>query len=187
VTFRNIQTPFIIIFTTTLFLTPLCAQTPSNDDESNSEAQTRQGAASSTTPSKIDKRLFGVLPNYRTVDASIPFAPLSPRRKLSIAGHDSFDWPTYVLAAALTFITPGGKETSSYGSGLGGFANRYLRSSADQIAGNMLAEGFLPILLRQDPRYFRPGTGATWSRMRSALIQTAVAHDDKGRHVFTFF
>ena len=145
-------------------------------------AQTAGGTVEpETTQSKTDKRLFGVLPNYRTVDASVPFASLSRRQKLSIARHDSFDWPTYVLAAGLTFVTPGGKA-ASYGSGLAGFANRYVRTSADQIAGNMLSEGFLPVVLGEDPRYFRPGTGATWSRLRSALAQIAVAHDDKGHH-----
>src|SRR5205823_15106825 len=56
---------------------------------------------------KPDKRLFGVLPNYRTVDASIPFSPLMARQKLSIARHDSFDWPTFGLAAVLTLAMPG--------------------------------------------------------------------------------
>jgi hypothetical protein len=46
---------------------------------------------SSATPE--DKRIFGVLPNYRTAEASIPFAPLSTRQKMTIAYKDSFDWP----------------------------------------------------------------------------------------------
>src|SRR5262245_56625381 len=64
--------------------------------------------AAATTP---DKRLFGVLPNYRTVDAAIPFAKISNRQKLNIARHDSFDWPTYVLAGVLTFATPKDKNS----------------------------------------------------------------------------
>src|SRR5437870_7341105 len=42
-------------------------------------------------PGHPDKRLFGVVPNYRTVDAAIPFQPLTPRQKLTIASHDSFE------------------------------------------------------------------------------------------------
>ena len=56
--------------------------------------------------SKPDKRLFGVLPNYRTTDASLPFSPLSKRQKLSIATHDLFDWPTYATAGFMTAVTP---------------------------------------------------------------------------------
>ncbi len=132
---------------------------------------------------KPDKRLFGVLPNYRTADASAPFSPLSSRQKLSIASHDSFDWPTFVLAGVMTFASPGKKE-NTYGGGFEGFANRYVRSGADQITGNMLTEGFLPVLFRHDPRYFRPGAGSFGSRLGSALGQIVVARNDKGHPVF---
>ena len=103
--------------------------------------------------SKPDKRLFGVLPNYRTTDASLPFSPLSKRQKLSIATHDSFDWPTYATAGFMTAVTPG-SNSKEYGTGLESFANRYARWSADQIIGNMLTEGFLPVALHQDPTVF---------------------------------
>ena len=131
-----------------------------------------------------EKRLFGVVPNYRTADASVPYAPLTQRQKLGIAAHDSFDWPSYVLAAAMTFAMPGANETKSYGTGWSGFANRYVRSSADQIIGNMLTEGFMPALLHEDPRYFRPGTGTFWSRLGSAVSQIAVTRKDSGRRTF---
>src|SRR5437870_12033456 len=163
-----------------LYASPVFAQSSGSGDESVSTA----GSIESTKTEKPDKRLFGVLPNYRTVDASIPFSPLTPRQKLSIASHDSFDWPTYVMAGVLTFAMPGTEDTKLYGTGLEGFANRYVRSSADQIIGNMLTEGFLPVLLRQDPRYFRPGTGTFWSRLRSAVTQIAVARNDSGHQTF---
>jgi hypothetical protein len=159
-----------------LAVAPLTAQ--------ESDAPSTGETAASATAAKTEKRLFGVLPNYRTVDASLPFTPLSPKQKLNIARHDSFDWPTYVLAGVLTFATPGGNQASSYGGGLEGFANRYVRSSADQICGNMLTEGFLPVLLRQDPRYFRPGTGSFGSRLASALSQIVVARNDSGHRIF---
>ena len=137
----------------------------------------------SVTPIKTehspDKRLFGVLPNYRTVSAEIPFTRLTARQKLGIASRDSFDWPTYQLAAFLTFVG----EMKANGT-WPGFANRYVRTSADQIIGNMLTEAFMPILLREDPRYFRPGIGTFWSRPRSAVTQIAVAHNDTGHLTF---
>ena len=171
---------FISLVVAALYASPVFAQSSGSGDESVSTA----GSIESTKTEKPDKRLFGVLPNYRTVDASIPFSPLTRRQKLSIASHDSFDWPTYVMAGVMTFAMPGTEDTKLYGTGLEGFANRYVRSSADQIIGNMLTEGFLPVLLRQDPRYFRPGTGTFWSRLRSALTQTTIARNDSGRRVF---
>jgi len=105
--------------------------------------------------------------------------PLTARQKLNIARHDSFDWPTYALAGVLTFATPGGSH-DNYGTGVEGFLNRYARTSADQICGNMLTEGFLPALLHHDPRYFRPGTGTFAARLGSALGQIVVARNDAG-------
>lgn len=159
----------------------LRAQTGSLADTTETEATKNEIA--NAEPPKTDKRLFGVLPNYRTVDGSIPFSPLSNRQKLSIASHDSFDWPTYVASGFLMFLTPGKSE---YGSGISGYANQYVRSAADQITGNMLSEGFMPVLLHQDPRYFRVGTGKFSTRLFSAISQIVVAKSDQGRPVFNY-
>jgi hypothetical protein len=136
------------------------------------------------SPKPPDKRLFGVLPNYRTANASVPFAPITSKQKLGIASRDSFDWPTYPLAAVMTFAMPGKEEVKAYGSGWSGFANRYVRSSADQVIGNMFTEGFIPAVLHHDPRYFRAGSGTLWSRLTNAVSQIAVAKNDSGRRTF---
>ena len=46
-------------------------------------------------------RVFGVLPNCRTADASQEGTVLTPRQKLDIASKDSFDYPLVALAGAL--------------------------------------------------------------------------------------
>ena len=48
--------------------------------------------------------MFGVIPNYRTADASQIGTVLSNREKLSIAARDSFDYPLVALSAALAGI-----------------------------------------------------------------------------------
>jgi hypothetical protein len=154
---------------------------PASGETSETEAPKNEIAK--VEPPKSDKRLFGVLPNYRTVDGSIPFSPLSNKQKLSIATHDSFDWPTYVTSGLLMLVTPGRSE---YGSGVSGFANQYAHSAADQITGNMLSEGFMPVLLHQDPRYFRVGTGKFSTRFFSAISQIVVAKNDRGRPIFNY-
>jgi hypothetical protein len=170
---EDVLTRFTFIFgiIAVLFASPLRADTGSDENESG-------------TPPKPEKRIFGVVPNYRTVDSSLPFSPLSNRQKLSIAAHDSFDWPTYVLAGGFAFLRPGAKEATAYGGGVEGYVNRYVRSGADQIMGNMLSEGLLPIVLHEDPRYFRLGTGRFGTRLASALSQIVVARNDKDRPTF---
>lgn len=170
-----------LLLTLVLLSSPLYAQQPA--PPAREESVENSGPSAPAAPVKAEKRLFGVLPNYRTVDAAEPFMPLSARQKLNIARHDSFDWPTYLLAGVLTFATPGGSH-DTYGGGVDGFLNRYARSSVDQICGNMLTEGFLPVFLHQDPRYFRPGTGSFKSRLASALGQIVVARNDAGHRTF---
>jgi hypothetical protein len=188
--YQKFQYIFIILLVIIGCSLTLSAQS-SSDYRSTDPAITSPDAvatASATTniesPKPPEKRLFGVVPNYRTANASVPFEPLTPKRKLGIAARDSFDWPTYPLAAVLTFAMPGKAETKAYGTGWSGFGNRYVRNSADQIIGNMLTEGFLPVFFREDPRYFRPGTGTFWSRLSSAVTQIAVARKDTGKRTF---
>ncbi len=42
-----------------------------------------------------DKRIFGVLPNYRTAPKSAEYHSITPRQKFTIAMKDSFDYPVY--------------------------------------------------------------------------------------------
>ena len=62
-----------------------------------------QPADSASSP-PVDRRIFGVIPNNRSTEASIPFAPISAGRKMTIAYKDSFDWPVYPTAAAFAAL-----------------------------------------------------------------------------------
>jgi len=168
----------LVIMALLVFVAPLRAQSPEEEP-----AVEKTAAELKTDAAKADKRLFGVVPNYRTTDGTLPFSPISKRQKLSIATHDSFDWPTYATAGFMTAVTPG-SSSREYGTGLKSFANRYARWSADQIIGNMLTEGFLPVALHQDPRFFRAGTGKFSSRFFGAIGQIVIAKNDSGHRTF---
>jgi hypothetical protein len=133
-----------------------------------------------------DKRIFGVIPNNRTAEASIPFAPISARRKLTIAYKDSFDWPVYPTAAAFATLYQLENQNPSFGQGMSGYAKRFAASYGDQMIGNMMTEGIVPSLLHEDPRYFRLGEGSKWSRARYALTRIFVTRTDSGRNTFNF-
>jgi hypothetical protein len=167
-------------------VTPLPAQSSGGSpdtDPGTDPGRTDPGKIESKAdPSTPSKRLFGVLPNYRTTDGTVPFTPIPAKQKLGIAFHDSFDWPTYVTAGALTMVTR--SHDRVYGTGIESFANQYVRWSASQIIGNMLAEGVMPVALHQDPRYFRAGRGTFSSRLFGAMGQIVVAKTDSGRRTF---
>ena len=113
-----------------------------------------------------DKRVFGVIPNNRTTEASLPFEPISARRKMNIAFRDSFDWPVYPTAGLFAALYQLEDQNSSFGQGMEGYAKRFAGAYGDQMIGNMLAEGIVPSALHEDPRYFRLGEGTTGHRLR---------------------
>jgi hypothetical protein len=133
-----------------------------------------------------DKRILGVLPNYRTTDGTVPFQPISAKFKLTIAAKDSFDWPNYLVGGAFAGLYQLENSHPEFGQGVAGFARYYGTSYADQVIGNMLTEGFLPVVLHEDPRYFRKVHGSVKSRLGYALTRVLVAKTDSGRPCFNF-
>jgi hypothetical protein len=131
-----------------------------------------------------DKRVFGVLPNYRTIDGTIPFSPISTRRKFIIASKDTFDYPSYILAGAFAGISQVNNSNPSFGQGLKGFGKRYAASVADQDMGNFMTEAIVPSLLHQDPRYFRKVNGSIKGRLAYAATRVLVARTDSGKWTF---
>jgi hypothetical protein len=158
----------------------LCPRFAAADDSSPSETSPDP----SPEYAKADKRIFGVLPNYRSVEGSVPFSPLTAKQKLSIAAHDSFDWPTFFVTGAFAGIYQAENQNPAFGQGLAGYAKRYGTTLADQMIGNMMTEGFLPVLMHDDPRFFRSGTGSTGARLKSALRQIVITRADSGRWRF---
>ena len=69
-------------------------------------------------------RVFGVLPNYRTADASQEGTVLTNRQKLVIASKDSFDYPLVGLAAAFAGLGQLTNQQPSFGQGLKGYGHR---------------------------------------------------------------
>lgn len=144
----------------------------------------QEPAAPAAVPTAADKRIFGVLPNYRTVDGSLPFVPISAKRKFWIAGKDSFDYPVYFLSGAFAALNQLEDQSPEFGQGLKGYAKRYGASYADQAIGNLLTEGLYPAMLHEDTRYFRKGDGRKWGRFGYAASRVIVNRTDKGTWAF---
>ena len=131
-----------------------------------------------------DKRIFGVLPNNRTTEASIPFHSITARQKLTIAFKDSFDWPVYPTAGLFAALYQIEDQNPSFGQGMEGYAKRLVTSYTDQMVGNMMTEGIVPALTREDPRYFRLGEGRKRARAWYAVTRIFVTRTDSGHSTF---
>jgi hypothetical protein len=130
---------------------------------------------------KPEGRVLGVLPNYRTVEADQPNPPLSNKGKLAIAAKDTFDYPLFGVSAFLAGINQLTGQNQYLGQGLKGYGKRYVRVYGDMAIGNLLTEGALPVLLKEDPRYYRRGKGPMGGRIGYAATRIFVTRTDSGR------
>jgi hypothetical protein len=152
---------------------------------SSSSASQDSSNAPQDEPPGSSKRIFGIVPNNRTSDQKRD-QTLTPREKFSIAVADDFDRGTYMLAAGFAGYAQLGNSTPSFGHGLKAYARYWVAAYADQAVGNVMTEAIFPVMLHQDPRYFRRGTGSRWSRLGYAAGQIFVTHSDSGSMQFNF-
>ncbi len=163
-------------------------QTPApQPDHPLTDAEKKQ-AAENELQRELHQRLGGVVPNFNAVlDGSN--LPLSPGQKMRAAFRSAIDPYQFGLA----FITSGyGQATDSHSSidpngthhgypqGWGGFGERYGANYVDQFNGTIIGNGILPVLLHQDARYYRMGTGSFKKRFFYSLSTTVRCKSDKG-------
>jgi hypothetical protein len=132
------------------------------------------------------KRILGIIPNYRTSPSLTNYEPISAKEKFAIASQYSFDRGTVILAAVFAGEGQLTNANRSFGQGAAGYGRYFGTSYADFVIGNYMTEAIYPTILHQDPRYFRRGTGSTWSRLSYAIGQTFWIHSDSGRMQFNY-
>jgi hypothetical protein len=139
-------------------------------------------------PAPVEKRVLGVIPNYRTADANQRFQSLSSRQKMTIAFKDSTDFPVYPTAASFAAIYQWTNSNPDFGQGMKGYAHRFITSYGDQAIGNFMTEGIMPSLFREDPRYFRHGEGhgTKKERLLYAASRVFVTRTDRNTREFNF-
>ncbi len=128
------------------------------------------------------QRILGFMPNFNTADTA-RYVRLTPGQKIRLAAKTSFDPFTFGVAALDAAIGQGQDSFDGYGQGAQGYGKRLGAAYVDSVDGTMIGNAFLPILFRQDPRYFRKGTGSFKSRLLYSMSTTVRARSDGGRWV----
>jgi hypothetical protein len=159
---------------------------PASTDATKAQTtEKKPDAAVDPATAGVDKRVFGVLPNYRTANGSAPYEPITTKQKFTIATKDSFDYPVLLTTAFFAgYSQLTGSGNSVYGQGLKGFAYRYGINYVDQVVGNYFPEAIIPTIFHTDPRYFRKGTGSFGSRAWYALDRIFVCKNNHGNMTF---
>jgi hypothetical protein len=142
--------------------------------------------ATNIAPPIESRRLFGVIPNYRSSPSLQNYEPLSPGEKFKIASEDAFDRGTVILAGIFGSEGLATNANRSFGHSGAGFGRYFGASYGDVVIGDYMTEGVFPTLLHQDPRYFRKGQGSGWSRLGYAAGQIFWTHTDSGATQFNY-
>lgn len=160
--------------------------TPVSETQNAHPAKAARDTAANPAPP--DKRVMGILPNYRTINETGTYEPIDAKHKLIIASKDSFDYPLVLLGGAFAGISQLSNSDPSYGQGVEGYAKRLAANYADQAIGNMMTEGFFPAMLHEDPRYRRLGAsrGTAGHRTWYAFSRIFVTRTDSGGTRFNY-
>lgn len=128
-------------------------------------------------------RIFGVLPNYTTVDApargtvSGPRAPMQTTREaFTIASLGTFDPVVYPFIGIMTAMGAGSSDTT--------YGQRYAVAFADNAIGNFMTTAIVPSLTHEDSRYYRRGEGGVLGRLAYAASRSVVTRTRSGAATF---
>ena len=123
------------------------------------------------------QRILGIIPNFGT--SLIPDAEmLSPYQKLHLALKSTLD-PFQVLASGIDAgLSQHWDDFPGYRQGATGYGKRFTASYVDAFNATVLGGAVFPVLLHQDPRYFRLGSGTFRRRLIYAISMTVKAKGD---------
>ena len=159
------------------------AALPNETDEQH-QARDRRLEADCEVKAEEKQRFGGVMPQFNVV-MSGHAVPLTPKQKFDISLHTVID--PYTVALAVLVGGGIGELTDShtgYGHGPAGLFKRIGASYADAVDGNLIGNALLPVILHQDPRYFRKGEGPIKSRIIYSAMTTFICHSDSGKLQF---
>ena len=184
----------------TVMLVFLCSfsiaqQTPGTEPQpSEPTPSPRPEAPSATTKSEQEKELerkeqsqraLGVLPLFG-VTSRQNASPLTGREKFHLFVRSAFDPATISIIGVQAAISQGQNEFPAYGQGAAGYGKRFGASFADSISSGFFSNYFYPVVLKQDPRYFRLGEGSIQRRIFYGIKQEFVCRTDKGGRAFNY-
>jgi len=133
------------------------------------------------------KRMFWLVPNFGAVNANTQLPPMSTHEKFVLAARDSVvDYSSYTWAAILAGQAMALNSDPELGRGIKGYGRYYWRTFTDGVSGTFFTEAIVPVITREDPRYYTMGKGGFFHRTAYAISRTFVCKTDSGGTTFNW-
>jgi hypothetical protein len=142
--------------------------------------------AVSSNGTQQTKRVLGIIPNFSSVSADTKLPPQTPKEKLILAGKNSFDYSSFLIAGIQAGISMNGDSYPEFHQGAAGYARYYWHTLADTADENFMVGGVGPILFHQDNRFYTLGHGGFRKRTFYAVTRVLVTRQDNGDKMFNF-
>ncbi len=130
------------------------------------------------------KRIFGILPNFRSVTAGTKLPPQTTKDKFVTASQDSFDYSAILLAVVVAGYSDATNATPEFGSGGIGYGRYLWHTYVDQTSENYFVEFIIPVITHEDTRFYSLGKGGFGKRLGYSLSRVFVTRSDSGHTVF---
>jgi len=156
-------------------------QTPTPPQEETPEQ--RKARAAAELKAEESQRMAGIIPNFNAVNSG-KAAPLTPGQKFHLFFKSAVDPYQFVLAGIDAGIGQAEDSNPGYYQGVKGYLRRYGANYGDNVDGNFWGNAVLPVVFRQDPRYFRLGHGTFVHRFLYSVATTVRTRGDDGHWQF---
>jgi hypothetical protein len=171
---------------------PAPAQTapaPAPLPDAPAPAQSTSTSGANTDAVKEDqhqeKRIMGLLPNFRSVSAGTTPPQETVKDKFLTATEDNFDYSSLFFAGLIAGFSFSTKSTPEFHQGAAGYGRYYWHAVADQAVENYFVEFIFPEVTHQDSRYFAMGASHNrWKRAGYAISRVVVTRTDSGKSTF---
>ena len=151
-------------------------------EKKNDDPENKTNEETGTT----NQRLFGVLPNFLTVENAKNTPLLTSGQKYKLVARVSFDAVEYPYVGFLALISQAEDSEPGFGQGAKGYGKRYGASFADNTVASFMTGAILPSILHEDPRYYQLGKGGFTRRAGYSLSRIFITRSDSGRNEFNF-
>jgi hypothetical protein len=158
-------------------------KTSSSNEAPAAPAQTTTSSQSSPGPQQT-KRILGIMPNFSAVSADTKLPPQTVKQKFIIAGKNSFDYSSFVIAAIQSGVSMAGNSYPEFHQGAAGYGRYYYHTLLDTADSNFMVAGVWPVIFRQDNRFYTLGHGGAARRTFYALTRVLVTRTDEGNKTF---
>jgi len=166
---------------------------PKPDPDTKTSSDPKTSSIDSPKP-KVDpddtpqqtKRILWIVPNFRSISANTHLPPQSVKEKFWLATQDSFDYSSFIYEGLIAAYAMAAKSEPEFGQGASGYANYFAHNFADGTIENYMVEAIVPVVTKEDSRYYTLGRGGFFKRSGYAVSRLFITRKDSGDPTFNF-